>query len=82
MNSAIDNLMSLGDIVKCSPSEGQLSSTIFLTDKKNGKKRFILNVKKLNVILETSHCKMEDYRTVRKLIEKGVFMTSVDLKDA
>nr|CAH7719020.1 unnamed protein product [Callosobruchus chinensis]CAH7754940.1 unnamed protein product [Callosobruchus chinensis] len=42
---AIAELMDMGAVVHCAPVEGQYLSKIFLTDKANGTKRFILNLK-------------------------------------
>lgn len=64
------------------PLPGPNNLNIFLADKPNGKKRFILNLKKLNKFILAPHFKMEDYRTALKLITPGAHMTTVDLKDA
>lgn len=79
---AIDNLLSIGAVSKCEPIEGQFLSNVFLVPKPNGKYRFILNLKNLNQFINTDHFKMEDLRTVLKLITKDCFMTKIDLKDA
>lgn len=78
----ITNLLSLGATVRCTECPDQYLSSIFLAPKPNGKKRFILNLKKLNLSVDPPHFKMEDYRTVLRLLHKGAFMTSIDLKDA
>lgn len=82
MHQAIQELLSLGAVVPCSPTEGQYISKFFLADKPNGKKRFILNLKEFNYFVCCPHFKMEDFRTVLKLIRKGCFMSTLDLKDA
>lgn len=79
---AIQNLLSNGAISKCQPTEGQFLSSIFLVPKPNGNFRFILNLKNLNRFITTEHFKIEDLRTVLKLITKDCFMTKIDLKDA
>ncbi|XP_066600089.1 uncharacterized protein [Prorops nasuta] len=48
----------------------------------NGDMRFILNLKKLNQFIAPFHFKMEDRKTVVRLIEKDVYMATVDLKDS
>lgn len=71
-----------GAVVKCEPLHDQFLSTFFLADKPNGKKRFILNLKKFNTYVEVPHFKLEDTRTVLRLIQKNCFLTCIDLKDA
>ncbi|KAI8435449.1 hypothetical protein MSG28_003752 [Choristoneura fumiferana] len=82
MQLAIQNLKDLGAITICSPSRDQYLSKIFLTPKPNGAKRFILNLKNLNKFVEKAHFKMEDYRTAARIIPKGGFMATIDLKEA
>lgn len=53
-----------------------------MVPKPNGKKRFILNLKKLNKFISTSHFKLEDLRTAIKLVTKDCSMATIDLKDA
>lgn len=74
--------MSLGAIVECSPCENQYLSSIFLVPKPDGSKRFILNLKQLNRFISTSHFKLEDIRTVLKLVNPGYYMGKLDLKNA
>ncbi|KAJ8983767.1 hypothetical protein NQ317_006099 [Molorchus minor] len=78
----ISELISSGAVSKCKPHRGQFVSSSFLRDKSNGKKRFILNLKRLNTHVDTPHFKMDDYRTVSKLMAKDSYMTTIDLKDA
>lgn len=80
--AATKELLSLGAISICTSIPTQFISPIFLTDKSNGKKRFILNLKKLNTYVHTSHFKMEDYRTALRLVAPGTFMTTIDMKEA
>nr|CAH7739491.1 unnamed protein product [Callosobruchus chinensis] len=57
MRKAIAELMDMGAVVHCAPVEGQYLSKIFLTDKANGTKRFILNLKQLNNYVQYFHLK-------------------------
>lgn len=82
MNMELSRLLEIGAIKKCNPCQDQFLSKIFLIEKENGKKRFILNLKKLNEFIPAPHFKLEDYRTAMKLISKDCFMCSIDLKDA
>ena len=70
-------------IVKCVsfPAE-QFISRIFLALKPNGNKGFILNLKNLNQFVKTPHFKLEDHRTVSRLLQKSMYMCSIDLNDA
>lgn len=79
---AIKNLKELGAISKCENSSDQFLSKIFLTPKPNGDKRFILNLKPLNKLINNEHFKMEDYRTASKLIPRDGYLATIDLKDA
>lgn len=80
--SAIEELLNSKAITKCKSNADGIISPIFLADKPNGQKRFILNLKRLNEHVATPHFKLEDYRTVLRIITYGDFMTTIDLKDA
>lgn len=78
----LNKLLNLGAILPCSLSSDQYLSKIFLIPKANGSKRFILNLKPLNKLIEKTHFKMEDYRTASKLIPKEGYMATIDLREA
>lgn len=82
MESTIEKLCAQGAIRTCTPCSGQFLSSYFLVSKKDGTFRFVLNLKKLNEFIPTSHFKMEDGRTASKLLSQGDYMGKVDLKDA
>ncbi|KAJ8933074.1 hypothetical protein NQ314_014228 [Rhamnusium bicolor] len=82
MNQAISLLLKQGAIVSARELKDQFLSPYFLIKKPNGKNRFILNLKQLNEFIETRHFKMEDFRTVTKLIQRNGYMVTLDLKDA
>lgn len=82
MYLAIQELLNLGAISVCSRSENDFISNIFLAPKANGGKRFILNLKSLNKYIDHFHFKMEDHRTAARLIPKGGYLATVDLKEA
>lgn len=79
---AIDELVQKGAVSKCRPSRNQYLSPYFLVSKPNGEKRFVLNLKKLNMHIKCFHFKMEDSRTVSRLIDTNFYMCTIDLKDA
>lgn len=78
----IFNLLDKKAIEKCEPEMDQFCSPIFLIKKPNGSFRFILNLKRLNTFIDTEHFKLEDYRTVCKLLNQNDYLASLDLKDA
>lgn len=82
MENAISELLFKGSIEYCSPEKDQFISTIFLVPKPDGSSRFIINLKKLNEFIDPTHFKMEDGRTVMKIIFKDCYMATIDLKDA
>ena len=57
-------------------------SGVFTRSKKDGSKRMILNLKRLNKFVDYKHFKMESLQNVLELIRPGVYMASIDLKDA
>ncbi|KAL7296870.1 hypothetical protein TKK_0010263 [Trichogramma kaykai] len=75
-------LMMKGAIKKCKPKAGQFLSSIFLRQKANGSHRLILNLKGLKKFIDTNHFKLEDGRTIAKIMEENCYMASIDLKDA
>lgn len=75
-------MLSIGAIEFCSPCKNQFISPYFLINKANGGKRLIFNLKKLNEFIVVPHFKLEDIRTVIKLISPGAFMAKIDLQDA
>ncbi|XP_057316824.1 uncharacterized protein LOC130657847 [Hydractinia symbiolongicarpus] len=57
-------------------------SGIFIVPKKDGSSRMIINLKQLNRSVRYRHFKMETLQDVLCLIKPGVWMGSIDLKDA
>nr|CAI5851674.1 unnamed protein product [Callosobruchus analis] len=75
-------LQLIGAVKKVNTAPSQYLSSYFLADKSDGGKRFILNLNRLNKFLDPPHFKMEDFRTVLRLIQKDCYMASIDLRDA
>lgn len=79
---AINELVEIGAITLVQSCQGQYVSKIFVILKSDGTPRLILNLKSLNTFLYTTHFKMENYKTVERLIQRETFMSSLDLKNA
>lgn len=82
IRNSISSLLNKGVIRSCEQTEGQFISKIFLVPKQSGGFRLVLNLKQLNKFVHTEHFKLEDHKTVIRLLKKGCFMASVDLTDA
>lgn len=74
--------MAIDAIQECQPKKRQFISSYFVVPKLNNDFRFILNLKALNEFISPPHFKLEDYRSVKNIISKNLFMASIDLKDA
>ena len=57
-------------------------SSVFTRPKQDGTHRMILNLKNLNKFVTYKHCKLESLQDVLEMVTPGVWMASVDLKDA
>ena len=64
------------------PYEGQFPSSYFLVQKSSGENRVILNLKNLNSFIDPPHFKMEDSKTVIRLLVSDCYMATIDLMDA
>lgn len=82
ISNEIDCLLHKEVIEECESSRDQFISNIFITEKKDGTYRIILNLKELNKIIEYHHFKMDSLKTAVNLVTKNCFLASVDLKDA
>ena len=78
----IENMLRKGVIIQVFTSPGQMLSNIFLREKKNGKFRPIINLKKVNSYIPYQHFKMEGLNNVKELLQKGDYMVKIDLTDA
>ena len=82
IDEEIHTLLVKRAIIPVDPTTGQFISNIFTRPKKSGGLSTIINLKRLNKHLEKVHFKMEHIMTILPLIKRGIFMTSLDLKDA
>lgn len=78
----ISKLLDFKAISVVEPCKHQFVSTIFVVPKSDGSGRFIINLKSLNEFLDSPHFKMEDHRTVTKILERNDYLAKIDLKDA
>ena len=78
----LSHLVSLGVITGTSYHPDKFVSGLFTTEKPDHSLRMILNLKRLNQFVHHIHFKMESLHDVLCLIQPGVWMGSVDLKDA
>lgn len=79
---AVEKLLQKGAIEECKPEPDQFISSFFLVPKPDGSYRFILNLKKLNEFIDPKHFKLEDLRTVTRLVFPNFFMATLDIEDA
>lgn len=82
ISKTIEELISKGAVVESKRIKGQYLSSYFLVKEPDGTDRFILNLKKFNRFVKKERFKLEDIRTVTKLLNEGDFMASIDMKDA
>ena len=78
----IDKFLKKGVIKECEHENGEFISPIFVTPKKDGGYRLILNLKDLNEDVEFSHFKMETFADILKFVKSNCYMASLDIKDA
>ena len=69
-------------IIPSKHEKDEFVSTIFLTPKKDGSFRLILNLKKFNHFVRYQHFKMESLKQVIQLMKPGCFMASLHIHDA
>ena len=82
ISQEIGKLLKKKVMVKTIEEKGDFFSSVFLRVKNYGSYRMILNPKKLNKYINSKHFKMESLQNVLHMVKSGVWMASVDLKDA
>ena len=82
ITGAINQLLAIGVISEASYHTDRYDSSVFATEKPDRSLCMILNLKHFNVFVHHVHFKMESLQDVICLIQPGVWMGSVDLKDA
>ena len=78
----IDKLCEMGVLEETDHEEGEVINPVFLREKSDGTYRMILNLKTFNESVEYSHFKMENLNSATRLMKKGAYMASIDLKHA
>ena len=61
---------------------GEFVSPVFTTSKQDGSHRLMLNLKQFNQCVQYIHFKMEGLSDVLNMVRPGIWMASVDLRDA
>ena len=82
VNIEIRKLLDKQVIIPSQHEADQFISTIFLTPKKDGSFRLILNLKKFNMFVRYQHFKLESLKQVVAMMKPGCFMASLDIRDA
>ena len=82
IDDEVKKLLAKGVISPCESLVEQHVSPVFTCPKKDGARRMILNLKRLNVDISYKHFKMDSLYSALQLVTPGCYMTSVDLKDA
>ena len=82
LQTQIDDMCARGVINQIGYSEDLFISSIFGREKPNGDIRMIIDSSNLNQFVEKIHFKMDHLEVALDMIEEGMFMSSIDLKDA
>ena len=82
IDKEIAKLIAKKIVTQTSLEERDFISPIFAKSKKDGSYRMILNLKKLNALVDAPHFKMESIRNIVSMVRRNVWIASVDLKDA
>ena len=82
IDSEIKSLLAKGVIVPSVTEPGEYISPAFITPKKDGSYRMILNLKQFNEHVAYHHFKMDTLASAISMMKPHCFMASVDFKDA
>ena len=75
-------MLEKGPIQKVVPTKVQFLSNLFLTEKKDGGNRAVINLKNISKFIPGEHFKMEGLRCLKFLPEKDNLQCKIDLKEA
>ena len=82
IDNEITKLLSRGLITTFCHESGEYFINVFVQRKKEGSYRMILNLKGLNKFIEYHHFKIDNIKTVIKMMKPNCFTASIDIKDA
>lgn len=82
VQTEVEKMLQKGAIRQVSPVKGQFLSRLVLVQKKDGTFRPVVNLKALNKFMSKNHFKMEGFHILKDVLQRGDWMSSVDLKDA
>ena len=82
INKEIEKLKQKGVMKETHHEDGGFISPIFVTPKKDGSYRLILNLKDLNQYIKYNDCKMHSLQEILKFVTPLCIMASLDIKDA
>ena len=82
LRSEIDSLLTKRAIIPVPDSPSLLLSSVFLTPKRTGGYRMILNLKPLNTLIDAPRFRMESLSAILPQLSPSDWAISLDLKDA
>src|SRR4051794_10352144 len=78
----ITEFLQKGAIEETTETENLFISNLFVIKQKQGKKRAVLDARRLNRHIRYAHFKMENIGILRKAIQKNDWTVKIDIKDA
>ena len=78
----MEKLLTKKVVIPADIQKDDFFSPIFTRPKKDNDYRFILNLKQLNLSVNSPHFKMDSIKSVQNIIKPNVWLASIDLKDA
>ena len=82
IDTEVNEMLRKGAIMPVPPQKNQFISNLFLTTKKEGKYRPVVNLKNLNACIPYAKFKMEGIQEVKDLLQPNDLMVKLDLRDA
>lgn len=73
LSDCISKLIGSGAISLVNFQEGQFLSNVFTVPKPDGSYRLVINLKSLNTFVKADHFKLEDQKTVSRILQKKIF---------
>ena len=76
----VKEMLKKGAIRKVQPSKGEFASNLILVKQKDVGQRPVINLKQLNAYIQYCHFKMEGLQNLECMLQKGDYMSKLDLK--